>query len=280
LLPLAQGRKPDVEHVDAVEQVFAELALGDRPRQVSIRCGDHPDICFDRPRAAESQELPLLQHAEAFRLRKERHLADFVEEQRTAARDFELAGLRVVSTGERAALVPEELRLEQLFRERRAIDRNERPSPTPRHPMNPPRDDLLATARLALQTGRRIGHRHELRAPDDVTPAWRSTYRRVGVPRVMADFLFNTVDGVCRHTMLRQAYGPQVPSSEPNGFAPAAILTRLRRVKKSRVWSVFRDRCHRRSMPRISCGRTAQARPSCEWPAVSPFSSTFSRSAQ
>ena len=62
---------------------------------------------------------------EQLRLEAERHLADLVEHQRALGRLLELARLVAIRAGERAALVAEELGLEQLFRERRAVDLQE-----------------------------------------------------------------------------------------------------------------------------------------------------------
>src|SRR5262249_19116908 len=47
LWPLAQRRQPNVEYVDAIEQVFPELALRDRACEVTIRCRDDPHIRAD-----------------------------------------------------------------------------------------------------------------------------------------------------------------------------------------------------------------------------------------
>ena len=56
-----------------------------------------------------------------------RHLADLVEEHRAAVGGFEQALLLHARIGERAALVAEELALEQLLGQRRAGDVHERP---------------------------------------------------------------------------------------------------------------------------------------------------------
>ena len=55
-----------------------------------------------------------------------RHQADLVEEDRSAMRDLQEAGLGLTGVGERAALEPEELGLEQGVRNGRAVDVDER----------------------------------------------------------------------------------------------------------------------------------------------------------
>ena len=86
-------------------------------------------FAFEQPRAAEPLELALLQHAQELRLRRQAHLADLVEEQHAAGGQLDLARLGLLRAGERAALVAEELRLEQLLGQRRAVQRDERPAP-------------------------------------------------------------------------------------------------------------------------------------------------------
>ena len=54
-----------------------------------------------------------------------RHVADLVEEERAAVGELELAGAVAVRAGEGAAGVAEELALEQLGRDRRAVERDE-----------------------------------------------------------------------------------------------------------------------------------------------------------
>ena len=59
--------------------------------------------------------------------------------------------------GERAALVAEQLGLEELIGKRRAVDGDERPLAAARRVMNEPGDDFLAGSRLAGQQHRGLG---------------------------------------------------------------------------------------------------------------------------
>jgi hypothetical protein len=56
-----------------------------------------------------------LQHPQQLGLHRERHFADFIEEQRTAIGEFETAGLVLECAGKRPFYVPEELALEETF---------------------------------------------------------------------------------------------------------------------------------------------------------------------
>src|SRR5581483_8995453 len=91
----------------------------------------------------------------------ERNRLDFVEEQRAAARQLDLPDAVVDRAGEGAALVAEELGLEQRIGERRAVDRDEAPAlPLPLE-VDRARGELLAGARLAVdQHGRVVLREH------------------------------------------------------------------------------------------------------------------------
>ena len=78
-----------------------------------------------RARAAEPLELVLLQHAQDLGLRVRAHVADLVEEQRAAVGLLEAADALLVGAGERALLVAEELGLEQVLLQRRAVHLDE-----------------------------------------------------------------------------------------------------------------------------------------------------------
>ena len=71
--------------------------------------------------AAHPPQPPRLEHAQQLGLQIERQLADLVEEQRAARGLLEPAGAPRRRAGEGAALVPEELALGQLARERAAV---------------------------------------------------------------------------------------------------------------------------------------------------------------
>ena len=79
-------------------------------------------ICL---RAADALESPLFEHAQQLALDRERQFADFVEEERAAVRQFQLADFPRARARVRAALVAEKLVLDQAFGNRGAIQRHE-----------------------------------------------------------------------------------------------------------------------------------------------------------
>src|SRR5262245_16714225 len=88
--------------------------------------GDEADVDSRRARSAEAPDLARLDRPQELRLKVERHLADFVEEDRAAGRDLEESLSVPIGAGEGAAQVPEELAVEQRLRKTRAVDRDER----------------------------------------------------------------------------------------------------------------------------------------------------------
>ena len=94
-------------------------------------------------------ELALLQHAQQLRLERRAHGPDLVEEQRAPVRLLEPPLAVADGAGERAAHVAEQLRLEQRFRDRAAVERHE-PVGAPRAVvMDRARGEFLAGAGLA-----------------------------------------------------------------------------------------------------------------------------------
>src|ERR1043166_5998082 len=114
---LSQRWNANVEDVDPVIEIGAELAACNGLSQVSIRRGDDAHVGSHRPRAAEAHELALLEHAKEFRLCGGGHLGDFVEKQHASGRQLDLTGLGPLRAGEGTALESEQLGFEQLLRQ-------------------------------------------------------------------------------------------------------------------------------------------------------------------
>src|SRR5207237_3872648 len=156
---LAQRRQLDCEDVQAVIEVFPQLAVADSIRRIHVRRRDDADIDRLLLAAAEPPERPLLQHPQQLHLRRGLHLRNLVEKQRAAVRELEDAGAPIVRAGERALLVPEDLALEQRLRNRGAIDRDERKRRSLAQLVNRLRDELLAGSRFAPDQHRCVGRR-------------------------------------------------------------------------------------------------------------------------
>ncbi len=115
-----------------------------------------------------------LQEAQQSRLQIEREVADLVEKQRSTGGALDESALALCGTGERAALVAEELRLDEIRRQRCAVDCNERAVAPLAVVVNRARGELLARPGFAHQQCRQINRR------DSADLAKHSTHRRAG----------------------------------------------------------------------------------------------------
>ncbi len=122
----------------------------------------HDAVAADRP------VLALLQHAQQLGLQVGRHLADLVEQQRAALGHLEQPFLVDRRAGERALLVAEQLRLDQVLRDGRAVDLDERPFGPLAVVVDGVGDQLLAGAVLTLDEDVRFARRHALDELEEV----------------------------------------------------------------------------------------------------------------
>ena len=165
--PIAQRRHANRDDAQAEVEILAERPLLDLLLEVLVRRRDDPHVDLDRARRAEPLDFAFLQHAQHLGLRLRAHVADFVEEDRAAIGLLELADLLLGRAGERPLLVAEELRLDQLLGNRRAVDLDEPLAAPQAVAVDRARDELLADAALALQQHGRVGRRRALdRVPD------------------------------------------------------------------------------------------------------------------
>jgi hypothetical protein len=119
-----QGRQVHIEDAQPVEEVAAEPTGGHLSRQIAVRCGDQADIGLERRSPTQPLEFALLQHTEELDLHRGGELGDLVEKERSAGRQLEAPGLPPVRSREGAALVTEELGLEERVGARHAVDRH------------------------------------------------------------------------------------------------------------------------------------------------------------
>ena len=169
LAPLAERRNDDGKYGQAIPEVLAELARGNHGRQVAVGGGHDPHVDADRPLAADAVEPAVLQDPQQADLGGQRQLGQFVQQQGAAVGPFEPALPSLDRAGERALLVPEELRVDQFMRDRAAVHADERPLRTRRAVVDRPGNHLLARARLAENEHRHVGLRDQLDAFHDGT---------------------------------------------------------------------------------------------------------------
>jgi hypothetical protein len=144
-----QGRNLQPEHIQAEPQIRAEPAGVDFFGKPTVRCRDDPRVDFTRKVLADAADFPFLQDAEQLGLRAWRELADFVQEERAAVGFLEESRALGRGTGECAADVTEQLGLEEIFGQRRAVDGAEPARPPGAVDVNRAGDQFLSTAALS-----------------------------------------------------------------------------------------------------------------------------------
>src|SRR5205823_9360443 len=149
LAPLGERRNVELDDVQSVVQVLAELAGRDALLELAVRRRDNAHVDVVRLVRADGADLPLFEGAEQLDLQRKRHVANFVEEECPAGRRLEEAAPISDRAGERALLVAEELRLEQPFRNRAAIHGDEGRVAPASCLVDRAREKLLARAALA-----------------------------------------------------------------------------------------------------------------------------------
>ena len=184
--PLPERRHVEVDDAQPVQEVLAELAGGNEVVQVAIGGGDHANVDTRlRFVRADGLDLAVLEKPQQQGLHAQAHLADFVEKQRAAMRELELAALVAVGAGEAAFDVSEELRLEERFGDAGEVHRHERRQPAAGVAMDVSRDHVFAHPALAgdQDLGRALGRplrhgeqfRHGRAGDDEVGLLQKST---------------------------------------------------------------------------------------------------------
>ena len=166
---------------------------------------DHADVHLPALLPSHPANGPRLERPEQLRLELERQRADLVEEERASVRQLEEPGLGRDGAGKGAALVAEQLALEQVGRDRRAVDLDERAAARASAAVvNGARKQLLAGTGLAADQDRDVAMRSDPRRLIERLP-------QGGAPA--EDRL--------------EAEGAPLRLGEPAGLDPAARLPRL-----------------------------------------------------
>src|SRR4029077_20623240 len=108
-------------------------------------------------RAADPLELLRLEDTKQLRLQLQWEIADLVQQQRAVLSELEPANPSRDGARERAALVSEELTVQQSGGDGGAVEFDERGAPPRAQAVHQPGDQLLASSRLAADEDRRIG---------------------------------------------------------------------------------------------------------------------------
>src|SRR5688572_14810098 len=238
LAPLPERRHAQGDRIDPEVQILAQFPLAQRHVEIDVRRADQPEVDVHEPVAADRPVLTLLQDAQQLGLEVRRHLADLIEQQRPAFRHLEETDLVGCGARERPLLVAEQLTLDQVLRNRRAVDLDERALDAVRVVVNRVGDQLLARAVLALDQDVRVagGHAldeleeilHLLALPDDVREAVLAA--NLLLELLVLGALLRAVDRLAEHVeqafltdgLLQEIEGPGLSRFDRTGDGPLA----------------------------------------------------------
>src|SRR5215510_2937441 len=158
---LSQRRKANRESVEPVIQIFAESAFLNGFGQIGVGDRHYAHIDSHGRRISDRLKFFLLQHAQQFRLAREREAVNFVENDRSTVRQFEAALAILNRAGEGAFLVTEQFAFEQCFGQRGAIDLDQWPSASAAVKMNGLGDQLLPCPAFTLNQDGSLGLRDQ-----------------------------------------------------------------------------------------------------------------------
>ena len=136
--------------------------------KILVGCRDDPDVDRDRLGRADAGDLAIFDRAQQPVLRRRRQGRQLVEEQGAAVRLLEPAVPGLGGAGEAARLMAEQFGLDQIFGQRGAVHRHQRPRPARRQMMQPLGNQLLAGAALADYQHRPVERRGTARPLDRV----------------------------------------------------------------------------------------------------------------
>src|SRR5262245_48461933 len=86
---VAKRRQVNVDDVQPIKEVFAEVAGSDGALEIRVSSGNDSSVDLARLGVAERRELALLNHAQQSGLGLGRDCGDLVEEDRAVVGDFE-----------------------------------------------------------------------------------------------------------------------------------------------------------------------------------------------
>src|SRR5262249_7601572 len=150
-------RQLDPRNGEAMEEIVPKAARLHFLVEISPRRSEEANVDGNRPIPAEPSHIGTLDDAEQLRLEGDVEVADLVDEERPLVRELEDTLPCVERARIRAALVAEELRLDQVRRHRRAVEDDEWLRSARPHFVERLGEDFLTGACLSLDHDRYAG---------------------------------------------------------------------------------------------------------------------------
>src|SRR5216684_1088076 len=148
--PFPQWRQIDRYDIQPIIKVLSEGPIFYHLFEIRTGGRDNTHVDLDGTVATNPLELPLLQYAQQFDLERNRHVADFIEENRAAIGLLESADPRRDRAGKCTFDVSKQFGFEKVFRDGAAINTNQLLIFTRAVEVNSLRDQFFAGACLTL----------------------------------------------------------------------------------------------------------------------------------
>jgi hypothetical protein len=148
-VPLAEGGQGQGHHREPVVHVLAKPPLAYLGGQIRVGRAEDPGVDRFAPRGPQPAHRAIFEDLEQLGLEHLAQQSDLIEKERPPVGGLEQTGLRLARLGEGAALVAEQLRLEQGFGDGRAVHVDEGPAGPGAHAVEQPGHQPLAGPGLA-----------------------------------------------------------------------------------------------------------------------------------
>src|SRR5262249_43084147 len=158
--PHRRGGQSDRIHVEPIVEIHSKSSPLNRLHQITVCRGNHSNIDLDRLAAPQPLKLPLLQYPQQLGLKLQRQISHLVQKNRPSIRQLKPPHLPPRRPRKRSLLVPEQLALDQLPRQRRTVHFHQRPLSPPTLPMHRSRHQLFPRPRLSQYQNRHVRLSH------------------------------------------------------------------------------------------------------------------------
>src|SRR6185437_13523553 len=111
-----------MEDVQPVEKILAQMVFLEGLLRRTIRRRDYPDVHWQFIFAAQPANFAIFQYSQQLGLCADRHVSNFIQQDRSVVRLFEASCMPFDSSGESALLMTEEFAFNQRLRHGCAVD--------------------------------------------------------------------------------------------------------------------------------------------------------------
>ncbi len=144
-----QGRDSELIDVEPIIEIQPKALFFDEIREFLVGRRNDSDIDLGAPYASQRFDNMVLEDTQQLGLSREAHLSDFIQKQGPAVRQLKPPRLALLGIGECAFFISEQFRLQEIFRNAGAVQRDERSLGARTGEMDGARQQILSGSALA-----------------------------------------------------------------------------------------------------------------------------------